>query len=93
MNAAESIGIEIEIVQNNNIPVVQSNSCKRFKVKSFDELTNTCTAEEYEDEVMAFSDEGNTSKEQDLLMSELYELKGMWYQYTKKINSLLVILP
>ena len=26
-------------------------------------------------------------------MSELFELKNMWYLYNKKINSLLVILP
>ena len=33
------------------------------------------------------------SRDKDLLMSELYELKNMWYMYSKKINSLLVILP
>jgi hypothetical protein len=26
-------------------------------------------------------------------MSELYELKNMWFLYNKKINNLLVILP
>ena len=26
-------------------------------------------------------------------MSELYELKNIWFMYNKKINSLLVILP
>jgi hypothetical protein len=96
MNAAEAVGIEIEIVKNNNITVVQSNTCRRFKVKAYDELTNFCSAEEYEDE-MPFPFTTNKieleSKSKDLLMSELYELKNMWYLYSKKINSLLVILP
>lgn len=26
-------------------------------------------------------------------MSELFELKSMWFMYNKKINSMLVILP
>lgn len=34
-----------------------------------------------------------SSKYKDLLMSELYELKNMWFLYNKKINNLLVILP
>ncbi len=49
INAVDAVGIEIEIVKNNNITVVQSNSCRRFKVKVFDELTNFCTAEDFQD--------------------------------------------
>jgi hypothetical protein len=52
-------------------------------------------AEEYPDEVMAGMElDGQIDgKFKDLLMSELFELKNMWYMYNKKVNSLLVILP
>jgi hypothetical protein len=32
-------------------------------------------------------------KQRDLLMSELFELKNLWFVYNKKINSVLAILP
>ena len=32
-------------------------------------------------------------KFKDLLMSELFELKNLWFVYNKKINSVLSILP
>lgn len=32
-------------------------------------------------------------KYKDLLMSELYELKNIWFMFNKKINSMLVVLP
>ncbi len=32
-------------------------------------------------------------KMKDLLMSELFELKNLWFQYNKKINSVLSLLP
>jgi hypothetical protein len=32
-------------------------------------------------------------KYKDLLMSEIYELKNIWFMFNKKINSLLVVLP
>jgi hypothetical protein len=59
-------------------------------------------AEEYEDElVVANSTQviskgpgaAIDSKYKDLLMSELFELKNLWFLYNKKINSMLVILP
>jgi hypothetical protein len=66
-------------------------------VKSYNELTNFCVVEEYSDETQFSAIEkengGLESKYKDLLMSELFELKNMWYLYNKKINSLLVILP
>lgn len=68
-------------------------------MKEYNELTNFCVAEEFEDAIpLPFSNAKNNDKEldpryKDLLMSELYELKNMWYLYSKKINSLLVILP
>ncbi len=100
-NAMDTVGIEIEIVKSsaNNIAVVQSNSCRRFKVREYNELTNFCAAEEFEDAIPApFANGaiGGTEMDpryKDLLMSELYELKNMWFMYSKKINSLLVILP
>jgi len=33
------------------------------------------------------------SKYKDLLMSELFELKNLWFLFSKKINSMLSILP
>lgn len=32
-------------------------------------------------------------KYKDLLMSELFELKNLWFMFQKKINSMLTILP
>lgn len=95
MNAFDSIGIEIEIIKKSGITIVESNSNKRFKVKSYDELTNFCTAEEYTDELNTYETDKTElePKFKDLLMSELFELKNLWFLYNKKINSLLVILP
>jgi hypothetical protein len=79
--------------------VVESNSNKRFKVKSYDSDTNYCMAEEYNDELMQkepfqCSKKGEINpKYRDLLMSELFELKNLWFTSSKKINSVLVILP
>jgi hypothetical protein len=75
---------------------VESNSNKRFKVKSYDELSNFCMAEEYPDELSIgnLTDKKEVdSKYKDLLMSEIFELKNLWFMYNKKINTLLVILP
>lgn len=95
MNASESVGIEIEIIKKNNITIVESNSNKRYKVKAYDEASNFSTAEEYHDELTQYitKEEDFNSKFKDLLMSELFELKNLWFMYNKKINSLLVILP
>jgi hypothetical protein len=52
-------------------------------------------AEEYEDQLMA-QPQQNTEidpKYKDLLLSELYELKNIWFMFNKKINSMLVVLP
>jgi hypothetical protein len=54
LNAPEAIGIEIEIIKNNNITIVQSISNKRYKVKVYDEITNYSIAEEYNDEIPRF---------------------------------------
>lgn len=102
-NAIETVGIEIEITMRNNITVVESNSNKRYKIISYDELTNFCKAEEYQDVLDLPGGSGTdasgqqdgviTSKYKDLLMSELFELKNLWFMYNKKINSMLSILP
>ena len=54
VNASESVGIEIEITKSNNVTLVVSSSNKRFKVKSYDELSNFSMVEEYEDVVPVF---------------------------------------
>jgi hypothetical protein len=75
---------------------VESNSNKRYKIKTYDEISNFCIAEDYEDSllptVISKSNEIDP-KYKDLLMSELYELKNIWFMFNKKINSMLVILP
>lgn len=89
--ASEQVGIEIEITKKNNITVVESNSYRRFVIKSYDEASNFSQAEEYNDvsAPLAAKDE----KHKDLLMSEIFELKNLWFVYNKKINSVLSILP
>jgi ABC-type phosphate transport system auxiliary subunit len=88
------VGIEIEIAKKNNITVVESNSHKRFKIQSYDEVSNFCLAEEYEDTIIGEKIANKLDdKQRDLLMSELFELKNLWFVYNKKINSVLAILP
>lgn len=87
--APEAVGIAIEISKTNNITVIQSNLHQRFKVKSFDEASNFCVAEEFTDLPPSVSPE----KQRDLLSAELFELKNLWFVYNKKINSVLSILP
>lgn len=95
INAIDTVGIEIEITMRNNITIVESNSSKRFKIKSYDEISNFCIAEDYEDTSIApvVKQKELDPKYKDLLMSEIYELKNIWFMYNKKINSLLVVLP
>lgn len=99
-NAAQDcVGIEIEIAKKNNITVVESNSHKRYRVKSYDEVTNFCLAEDFEDTVTTggpldkSQDLNAEDKTKDLLMSELFELKNLWFVFNKKMNSVLSILP
>jgi len=42
--AIDTIGIEIDIIKRNNITIVESNSNVRYKIKSYDEITNFCIA-------------------------------------------------
>lgn len=86
--AAGAVGIEIVINKVNNIPVVESNSQQRFKVSSFDEASNFCEAETFEDVPVS-----SNTHTKDLYASELFELKNLWFTFNKKINSILAILP
>lgn len=97
-NAPGEVGIEIEITRRNNITIVESNSSKRFKIKGYDEVSNFCEAEEYKDEMMGMPLQSNSTTEldpkyKDLLLSDIFELKNIWFVFNKKINSLLAILP
>lgn len=91
--AQDCVGIEIEIAKKNNITVVESNSHKRYKVKSYDEVTNFCMAEDFDDTGSASFMPTDADKTKDLLMSELFELKNLWFVFNKKMNSILTILP
>ena len=51
-NAPETVGIEIEITMRNNVTIVESNSNKRYRIKSYDEVSNFCIAEDYEDNLI-----------------------------------------
>lgn len=92
----DTVGIEIEITKRNNITIVESNSNKRYRIKQYDEISNFCIAEDYEDTMgpqPMKKEKEIDPKFKDLLMSELYELKNIWFMFNKKINSMLVILP
>jgi hypothetical protein len=94
-NAINTVGIEIEITKRNNITIVESNSSHRYVIKKYDDISNFCIAEDYEDSLIAQPQKNNDidPKYKDLLMSEIYELKNIWFMFNKKINSLLVVLP
>jgi hypothetical protein len=93
LQAQDCVGIEIEIAKKNNITVVESNSHKRYKVKSYDEVTNFCLAEDFDDSGSAGFMPTDAEKTKDLLMSEIFELKNLWFVFNKKMNSVLSILP
>lgn len=103
LNAEGAVGIEIEIQRRNNLPVVESVTENRFKILSYDELTNFCVAEEVVDDpppAKSARSKNDTEasvrakvQHQDLIQSELFELKNLWFTYNKKINSLVAILP
>ena len=100
--AKDTVGIEIKIVKKNNLTVIESNSSARFRVDQYDQLTNFCMAEVFEDASLNETfgtqigkDKSSNDKlnQKDLLSSELFELKNLWFTYNKKINQLLMILP
>ena len=77
--------------------MIESFSDQRYRVVDFDSKTNFCNAVPFEDkdlkEVFGESKEGVELNQKDLLASELFELKNLWFVYNKKINQLLMILP
>lgn len=100
--AKDTVGIEIIISKKNNLTVIESVSSARYRVDSYDQTSNFCLAESFTD--MALNETFGTPvgkdktsdvklHQKDLLSSELFELKNLWFQYNKKINQLLMILP
>ena len=73
--------------------MVQTIGNNRYKIVQFDEATNFSEVLPFHDDFQMEGGDTVSSKQKDLFMSELYELKNLWFLYNKKINSLLVILP
>lgn len=97
--AKGAVGIEIKVSKKNNMTIIESWHADRFQVTDYDPETNFAKAIPFEDVTLkeAFGTEDNKSglefNQKDLLASELFELKNLWFTYNKKINQLLMILP
>jgi len=97
--AQGAVGIEIEVTKKNNMTIIESNASSRFKVEEYDSESNFASVVPVEDVTLdeAFGTGNNKSglelNQKDLLASELFELKNLWFTYNKKINQLLMILP
>ena len=95
----DQVGIEIKITKKNNQTIIESDSAARFRVLEYDSETNFCQAEPFEDTPisesfgMDQSETGASLNQNDLISSELFELKNLWHFYNKRINQLLMILP
>ena len=88
-NAEGACGIEVELVKKNNLNYVESKNFRRYTVLSFDETSNFCDAQEVVDQLGELSSE----QQQNLVLSEMHDLKRAWYAFNKKMNSLLGVLP
>ena len=79
--------------------MIESQNAQRFRIDEYDGTTNFAMCTSVEDVTLdeAFGTENNKSglelNQKDLLASELFELKNLWFVYNKKINQLLMILP
>lgn len=79
--------------------VLLSDSTRRYKVVEYDADTNFCLAEPLEDIPIkesfgiGKSKSGSSLSEDDIITSELFELKNLWHMYNKRINQLQMILP
>mmetsp|Transcript_16385 Transcript_16385/g.27744 ORF Transcript_16385/g.27744 Transcript_16385/m.27744 type:complete len:436 (+) Transcript_16385:711-2018(+) len=95
-NAADAIGIEIDIIKINNVTLIESNSNRRFRVLDYDPASNFCSALPFQDQdsspLLAGADETD-QRYQDLLMSEVFELKNTMFLYNKNITNVLGLLP
>jgi hypothetical protein len=86
----------VEIIRRNNITLIESVNYARYKVIEYDATTNFCKAVPYEDDdsIPLLKDAAEDDQRyKDLLMSEVFELKNTWFDYNKKINSVLTVLP
>ena len=98
-HAEGAVGIEIMVSKKNNMTIIESTESYRFKVTEYDSGTNFAKVLPVEDVTLdeAFGIGNNKSglelNQKDLLASELFELKNLWFTYNKKINQLLMILP
>ena len=87
------------VSKKNNMTVIESTESYRFKVQDYDASTNFAKGVPVNDVTLedAFGTGNNKSglelNQKDLLASELFELKNLWFTYNKKINQLLMILP
>ena len=94
-----AIGVEITVHKKNNMTRIESSTANRYRVIDYDMETNFCKAVPFEDTPISETfgmdkrDTGLTIESKDLLASELFELKNLWFVYNKKINQLLMILP
>lgn len=93
--AEEAIGIEIEITKKNNLTVIESVNSQRYKVIEYDPKSNFSKVVPFTDEAVETDKDGKVQNQnyKDLLSSEIYELKNLWYNYNKHINQLLMLLP
>ena len=98
-HAEGAIGIEITVSKKNNMTMIESEGSERFKIEEYDTTSNFANVVPVEDVTLteAFGTEETKSgmelNQKDLLASELFELKNLWFTYNKKINQLLMILP
>ena len=97
--ASGAVGIEITVSKKNNMTMIESISADRFTIDEYDIGTNFAMVQPTHDVTLqeAFgtgdSKSGLELNQKDLLASELFELKNLWFTYNKKINQLLMILP
>ena len=97
--AEGAVGIEIVVSKKNQMTMIESQDSDRFKIEEYDSTSNFAMVTEVDDVTLdeAFGTENNKSglelNQKDLLASELFELKNLWFVYNKKINQLLMILP
>jgi len=79
--------------------IIESEGSERFRIEEYDATSNFANVTSVEDVTLneAFGTEETKSgmelNQKDLLASELFELKNLWFTYNKKINQLLMILP
>lgn len=91
-HAQGAVGIEIVVSKKNNMTIIESTESARFKVEEYDAGTNFAKVVPVEDVTLdeAFGTGNNKSglelNQKDLLASELFELKNLWFTYNKKIN-------